>query len=77
LLDRSIKFKHRRLTLLRLKDAVEMGAIVSVEQLIYCEGVLALMHDSALRRNFDRAVTCARETAATRRDAEIATVEHL
>jgi hypothetical protein len=55
LLDRSIKFKHRRLALLRLKEAVELGAPVSAEQWTYCKGVLHLEQDSALRADIERA----------------------
>ncbi len=55
LLDRSIKFKHRRLALLRLKEAVELGAPVSTEQWTYCKGVLPLEQDGALRADVERA----------------------
>lgn len=58
LLDRSIKFKHRRLALLRLKEAVELGASVNTEQWTYCKGVMALVQDVALRADVERAATC-------------------
>jgi hypothetical protein len=54
LLDRSIKFKHRRLALLRLKEALELEAPVSTEQWTYCKGVMTLEQDSALRANVER-----------------------
>lgn len=53
LLDRSIKFKHHRLALVRLKEAFELGAVVDTEQWTYCKGVLALVQDSALRAYFE------------------------
>lgn len=62
LLDRSIKFKHRRLALLRLKEAVDLGATVNTEQWTYCKSVLALVQDGALRADFERAATCSRDT---------------
>lgn len=55
LLDRSIQFKHRRLALLRLKEALELGASVSTEQWTYCKGVLTLEQDGALRADVERA----------------------
>lgn len=62
LLDRSIKFKHHRLALLRLKEAVELGAAVDTEQWTYCKGVLAQVQDVALRADFERAATRFRDT---------------
>lgn len=55
LLDRSIKFKHRRLALLRFKDAIELGASVDVEHWTYCKSLLSLEKDSALRADVERA----------------------
>ncbi|OGB20155.1 MAG: hypothetical protein A3E51_04815 [Burkholderiales bacterium RIFCSPHIGHO2_12_FULL_67_38] len=57
LLDRSIQFKHRRLALLRLIEAIELGAPLSAEQWTYCKGVLTLEQDSALRAAVERAAT--------------------
>ena len=77
LLDRSIKFKHCRLALLRLKDAVELGAVVDTEQWTYCKGVLASVQDGALRARFEPTVKCAREATPRRGDARVAKVEEL
>lgn len=57
LLDRSIKFKHRRLALLRLIAAVETGALLSVEHWTYCKGVLPMEQDCALRATVKRLAT--------------------
>lgn len=62
LLDRSIKFKHRRLALLRLKEAVELGATVNTEQWTYCKSVMTLEQDGALRADVERAATGSRDT---------------
>lgn len=77
LLDRSIKFKHRRLALLRLKEAVELGAVVDTEQWTYCKGVLALVQDGALRADFEHAAKFSREAVLHRGDAHVAKVEEL
>lgn len=55
LLNRSIKFKHRRLALLRLKEAIELGATVTTEQWTYCMSVLTLEKNGTLRADFERA----------------------
>lgn len=57
LLDRSIQFRHRRLALIRLREAIELGAPVSTEQWTYCKGVLSLEQDGALRADVERAAT--------------------
>lgn len=62
LLDRSIKFKHRRLALLRFKDAIEMGAQVDVEHWIYCKSLLSLETDGALRADVERAAIAFRSS---------------
>lgn len=77
LLYRSIKFKHRRLALLRLKEAVELGAVVDTDQWTYCKGVLALVEDGALRAHFEHAAKRAREAMPRRGDARVAKVEEL
>jgi len=55
LLDRSIKFRHGRLALLRLKEALALGAVVDAAQWAYCQGVLAQVHDIALRADVEQA----------------------
>lgn len=55
LLDRSIKFKHGRLALLRLKEALALGAAVDAAQWAYCKAVLAQVQDGALRAELEQA----------------------
>lgn len=55
LLDRSIKFKHGRLALLRLKEALALGAAVDAAQWAYCRAVLTQLNDAALRADVDQA----------------------
>ncbi len=69
LLDRSIKFKHHRLALLRLKEAVELGAAVDTEQWSYCRGVVASGQDLALCAEFAKAVTSSREAGQPLHDS--------
>jgi len=72
LLDRSIKFKHRRLALLRLKEALDLGAVVDTEQWTYCRGVLALVQDSALRAYFEHTAQFVREATPRRGETRVA-----
>lgn len=60
LLDRSILFKHRRLALLRLKEAVELGAAVNTEQWTYCRSVMTLKQNGARRAEIKRAAKASR-----------------
>lgn len=51
-LDRSIKFKHRRLAILRLKEAVELGAAIEAAQWSYCWNVVTSAKDPTLHSTF-------------------------
>ncbi|WP_137921643.1 hypothetical protein [Hydrogenophaga sp. 2FB] len=61
LLDRSIKFKHRRLAILRLKEAAALGALIEAAQWSYCSGVVAAEQDLVLRAEFAKTVTRSRD----------------
>ncbi len=61
LLDRSIQFKHRRLALLRLKEAVELGAAVNTAQWTYCRRVMTLEQDDARCTEVERAARASRD----------------
>lgn len=60
LLDRSIKFEHRRLALRRLREAVELGASISFDQWTYCRNIANSCKDSLLKAEFSQAVQLAR-----------------
>ncbi|HVL10496.1 MAG TPA: hypothetical protein VM512_15245 [Burkholderiaceae bacterium] len=70
LLDRSIKFKHRRLAILRLKEAAALGASIETEQWSYCRSVVASGQDLALRVEFSKAVTSSLEAGRPLHGAE-------
>lgn len=57
LLNRSIRFGHDRLALLRLADALRLGAHVSTEHWRYCDAAMIRVGDEAL---CDRIVKAAR-----------------
>ncbi|WP_093560262.1 hypothetical protein [Pseudoduganella namucuonensis] len=50
LLQRSVKFGHKRLALLRCIQAERMGATVAPELLRYCRGVAAHTREDVLHR---------------------------
>lgn len=54
-LDRSIKFKHRRLAVFRLKEAAELGAPIEEVHWTYCWNVVASGEDSKLHSEFLKA----------------------
>ena len=49
LLDRSVRLRHERLALLRLKAAVSMGLTVPDEIWVYCRDIAAKSHDARLK----------------------------
>jgi hypothetical protein len=55
LLDRSVRMRHKRLTLQRLEKAVDLGAAVSAVHWAYCESVATGCHDEALKSLLVRA----------------------
>lgn len=60
LLDRSLRFRHRRLAILRLRAAAEVGAPVSAQHWAYCREILGeCAQDVALRAAYQRAVEAA------------------
>lgn len=65
LLDRSIRFGHDRVALLRLAAAVRLGARVSAEQWQYCEAAMARIGDEAL---YDRLIETVRHQVIQRRE---------
>lgn len=65
LLDRSIRFGHDRVALLRLAAAMRLGAQVTAEQWRYCEAAMARVGDEALR---DRIVATVRHQVIQRRE---------
>ena len=56
LLDRSIKFGHRRLAVVRLAVAVKAGAAVTREQWAYCEEAVSRHVDPALHEMLEIAM---------------------
>lgn len=56
LLERSIGFGHRRLAVLRLCAAVQVGARVKPEHWLYCACVAEKDHDGKLRQAYRAAV---------------------
>jgi hypothetical protein len=70
LLDRSIKFTHRRLALRRLREAAELGASISSDQWIYCQNIAIASEDSLLKAEFFYAVKLARLV-----DAQVRTID--
>lgn len=77
LLDRSIKFGHRRLAILRLKEAVDLGALVGTDQWTYCEKVAAASTDGALRVRFEKAKKCLGQVTEGDRGSEGSSLEIL
>ena len=64
LLMRSIAFQHRRLAVLRLCHAAQLGAAVPVEAWNYCRHVAAASDDARLQTMFIDAATHASAGAA-------------
>ncbi len=75
LLDRSIKFKHRRLAILRLTEAAALGASIDTAQWSYCRDVVASGQDLELRAEFAKAVTRSLEAGQSRHGTAMA-LEH-
>lgn len=59
LLERSVGFGHRRLSVVRLSMAVQAGAVVPSHHWNYCLGVAASSHDPRIRALFMDAVQTA------------------
>ncbi len=57
LLNRSVKFHHKRLALLRCLQAERMGIVVDDAVLSYCRGVADAMAPDALQAIMRRAAT--------------------
>lgn len=54
LLDRSILFGHRRLAVLRLRAAIEVGAVVTASQWAYCMDVArTFAADASLKEHLE------------------------
>ncbi len=66
-LDRSIKFKHRRLAVLRLKDAAELGAPIEEVHWDYCWNVVECSDDVELHSEFLKAQAFSRDGVQNRR----------
>lgn len=63
LLDRSIKFGHPRLAVIRLAMAVRAGADVPASHWDYCRATVAQSRDLSLRALFDAACGTSRSVA--------------
>lgn len=56
LLDRSIRFGHHRLAVIRFVTAAEIGAAITADQLTYCEDAVATCNDASLNESFAAAL---------------------
>ncbi|HEX7910056.1 MAG TPA: hypothetical protein VF534_18465 [Paraburkholderia sp.] len=52
LLDRSIRFGHCRLAVIRFVTAAEVGAAITPDQVRYCEDAVAICNDASLGQSF-------------------------
>lgn len=65
LLERSVRMRHRRLAVLRLKDALALGAGVPADHWLYCRDAAVASRDADVRALFALAERAMRTALGT------------